>query len=283
MEEKEKYINPFTDYGFKRIFGEEANKDLLIDFLNQLLDINHKIKKITYKKLEQLPTIAEQRKAVFDLYCENEKGEKFIVELQKAKQDFFKDRSVFYSTFPIREQAEKGSEWDYELKAVFTIGVLNFCFKDDKKDETIVTEVKLMDTKKNKIFYDKLTYIYIQIPNFKKEEKDLVTRFDKWLYVLKNLHRFQDLPDVLQEKIFKKLFKISEIANFNQIELDSYEESKKQYRDLNNVVNTAERKGIVKGENKKAIEIAKSLKQHGVDVKIIFKSTGLSKEEIEKL
>ena len=123
---KEKYINPFTDYGFKRLFGEEPSKDLLVDFLNELLSGEQgRIKKLTYLKSDRLGTSEEERKAVFDLYCENEKGEKFIVELQKTKQKFFKDRTVYYSSFPIREQAQRGSEWNFELQAVYTIAILD--------------------------------------------------------------------------------------------------------------------------------------------------------------
>lgn len=98
---QEKYINPFTDFGFKRLFGEEPNKDLLLDFLNELLkESEGRIVDLNYMKTEHLGSTQIDRKAIFDIYCENEKGEKFIVELQKAKQKFFKDRSVFYSTFP---------------------------------------------------------------------------------------------------------------------------------------------------------------------------------------
>ena len=104
----EKYINPFTDYGFKKLFGEELNKDLLLDFLNELLSKEQGlITDLTYLKSEHLGTTEVDRKAIFDLYCENERGEKFIVELQKSKQNFFKDRRLYYSTFPIREQAKR--------------------------------------------------------------------------------------------------------------------------------------------------------------------------------
>ena len=111
------YVNPFTDFGFKKIFGEEASKPLLIDFLNSLLPQRNQIKSLSFKNTEQLGQTSFDRKAIYDIYCENENGEKFIVEFQKAKQDYFKERTIYYSTFPIREQAEKG-EWNYNLKAV---------------------------------------------------------------------------------------------------------------------------------------------------------------------
>ena len=122
----EKYINPFTDYGFKRLFGEEPNKELLLDFLNELLrEEQGQITSLTYLKNENLGSSDVDRKAIFDIYCENERGEKFIVELQKTKQNFFKDRTVYYATFPIREQARR-ADWNFELKAVYTVAILDF-------------------------------------------------------------------------------------------------------------------------------------------------------------
>jgi len=194
MEQIEKYINPFTDFGFKKLFGEEPNKDLLIDFLNEVLNGKEKIKTLTYLKTDKLGSTYSARKAVFDLYCENELGEKFIVEMQKAEQEFFKDRSIFYSTFPIREQAKRG-KWNFELKSVYTIGILDFVFDETKENENYFHwDVKLFDTKNKAVFYDKLTYIYLELPKFTKTLEQIETRFEKWLYVLKNLPKLDRLP-----------------------------------------------------------------------------------------
>jgi predicted transposase/invertase (TIGR01784 family) len=105
---REIYINPLTDFGFKKIFGSERNKDLLMDFLNNLLPEQHRIKELTFKKTEQLGINKLDRNVIFDSYCISQTDERFVVEMQKAYQEFFKDRAVFYSTFPIREQAKKG-------------------------------------------------------------------------------------------------------------------------------------------------------------------------------
>lgn len=141
----ERYINPYTDFGFKKLFGTEINKDLLISFLNALLHGEQDIKDITYMNSEQLGVSGADRKAIFDVYCENDKGEKFIVEMQKAEQQFFKDRSVFYSTFPIRDQGQTG-KWNYQLKSVYTIGILDFIFDDDySKEDFYHHEVKLIE------------------------------------------------------------------------------------------------------------------------------------------
>jgi len=235
---------------------------------------------------EHLPISEQDRKAIFDLYCENEKGEKFIVEIQKAKQNYFKDRSVYYASFPIQQQAVKGSNWDFKLAAVYTIGILDFVFEENKDDTDFIHYVKLK-IQRNKVFYDKLTFIYIELPKFDKTDDQLETKIEKWLYVLRYLAKLQDRLFALQEKIFTKLFTAAEIAKYTRTERDQYENSLKYYRDIKNVVDTAyedgELKGKIEGKIEERIIIAKKMKSKGIDYNTISDFTGLSNEEIEKL
>ncbi len=314
---KEKYVNPFTDFGFKKLFGEEPNKDLLIDFLNELLrEEQGEIKSLTYLKGEHLSNTDLDRKAIFDLYCENERGEKFIVELQKSKQKFFKDRTLYYSTFPIQEQAERG-EWNFELKAVYTIAILDFIFDEDKDEPSKYRyDVKLKDNQTNKVFYDKLTFIYLEMPKFNKTLDELETHFEKWMYVIRNLNRLERLPEKLRTRIFEKLFEVAEIAKFTPEQHLGYEDSLKYYRDLKNSLDTANElgreegreegiiqgriEGIIEGKIQGVIEgkiqgviegkiqgvvegkieIAKQMKAKGYDLSLIKELTGLSEDEI---
>lgn len=281
---KAKYLNPFTDFGFKKIFGEEASKPLLIDFLNSLLPQNDQIADLTLKNNEQLGQTDIDRKAIYDIYCENEKGEKFIVELQKAKQNYFKERTVYYSTFPIREQAEKG-EWNYNLKAVYCIGVLDFTFDDydtESEKSEVVHTIKLKD-QNGKTFYDKLTFIYLEMPNFGKAETELTSRLDKWLYFIKHLEDFQSIPNIIADSVFRIAFEKAELAKFGQAELANYENSLKIYRDLKGVIDTAFDEGKLEGKLEGILETAKSFKKLGVAIEIIIQATGLTKDEIEKL
>ncbi|MFN8256363.1 MAG: Rpn family recombination-promoting nuclease/putative transposase [Bacteroidales bacterium] len=282
---REKFINPFTDYGFKRLFGEEPNKDLLLDFLNELLRQEQgEITELTYLKNENLSTTELNRKAIFDLYCTNERGEKFIVELQKTKQKFFKDRTVYYSTFPIREQAVIGSEWNFELKKVYTIAILDFIFdEDENQPEKLRYDVKLSDIQTKKIFYDKLTFIYLEMPKFNKSAEELETKFDKWLFILKNLHKLDRIPEKLKENIFLKLFETAEIAKFSQTEYQEYEDSLKYYRDIKNSLETAREEGKMEGKIEEKIEIARTGLKEGLPSDLIIKLTGLTRDDIENL
>jgi predicted transposase/invertase (TIGR01784 family) len=283
MGRPDKYINPFTDFGFKKLFGSEFNKDLLIDFLNQVLGEREHIKDLTYHNTEQQGRTETDRKAVYDLYCENDRGDRFIIELQNVYQQFFKDRSIFYATFPIQGQAVKGGRWNYELKPVYTICILNFSFADRSGQERYIREIQLMDKQTQEVFYDKLTFIYLEVPRFRKEETELVTQFDKWMFVLKHLHQLQDRPVKLQERIFEKLFKQAETANLTPEEMRTYEESLKVYWDNYSVIETAKHEGRQEGRQEGREEVARELKKLGASIDMIRQSTGLTKEQIEKL
>ena len=297
---EERYISLLTDFGFKRIFGTKPNKDLLINFLNSLFEGFQVIKDVKYLNSEHVGDVYAERKAIFDVYCENENGEKFIVEMQNAYQKYFKDRSLFYSTFPIREQAPKGADWNFKLDHVYTVALLNFDLSEEAFDKDDINhDVGLLDKKTHKVFNDKLSFKYVEIAKFDKTEDELVTLYDKWLYVLKNLSRLDKRPAALKEKIFSKLFGEAEIAKFTPTELKEYEDSLKAYRDVKNSIDTALEKGREEGraegraegrvegreegKNLKAIQIAKKMLAAGMDIDTIINMTDLSKSEIEKL
>lgn len=293
---EERYISLLTDFGFKRIFGTKPNKDLLINFLNSLFEGFQVIKDVKYLNSEHVGDVYAERKAIFDVYCENERGEKFIVEMQNAYQKYFKDRSLFYSTFPIREQAPKGADWNFKLEHVYTVALLNFDLEEEAFDQDDINhDVGLLDKKTHKVFNDKLSFKYVEIAKFDKTEDELVTLYDKWLYVLKNLSRLDERPATLKEKVFTKLFEEAEIARFTPTELKEYEDSLKAYRDVKNSIDTALEKGREEGrvegraegreegKNLKAIQIAKKMLAAGMDIDTIINLTDLSKSEIEKL
>ena len=291
--ERERYINPYTDFGFKKLFGTEMNKDLLISFLNALFNNSEKeIEDVEYLNSEHLGDGYGDRRAVFDVYCKTKEGGRFIVEMQKAEQSYFKDRSLYYSTFAIREQAPKGHKWDYHLEDVYTIGVLNFKFPDGEYPaDSYRHEIKLKDVEDNHVFYDKLTFVYLEMPKFNKTEDELETMFDKWMFVIRNLGRLLERPKALQDRVFKKLFEQAEIAKYTPEERREYEVSVKNYWDYYSTMTTAMNKsraegiaeGMAKGIAEANRENARKMKELGSATDFISQITGLSAEEIEKL
>lgn len=319
-----RYVNLYTDFAFKKVFGTEANKDLLISFLNQLMGLKNggEIKDLTYLNPEQLGDNVNERRAIYDVYCTTESGEQFIVEMQKAKQDHFKDRALYYSSFALREQGKKGTStkpWDYSLMPVYVVGILNFVMDDkDGGNEDVITHVMLKDGN-DKVFSKNLQFIFLEMPKFVKSENELETFLDKWLYVIKNLNRLDDKPAALTEAVFHRLFEVAEISQFSKVDRAEYEESLKVFWDFSNVLSTAERKGhaegvaegraagleegraaglaegraagleegraagLAEGERQANLCNAKKLKSMGVEVSAITFVTGLTADEIEKL
>lgn len=285
----QKFINPYTDYGFKKLFGEETSKPLLIDFLNSMLPAHHQIADLAFKNTEQLGQSDADRKAIYDIYCESTTGERFIVELQRAKQAYFKERTLYYATFPIVEQSRRGNDWLFDLKAIYCISILDFALDDSNND--VIQTIKLKD-QHNRIFYDKLTFIYLEVPKFTKTETQLITQLDKWLFFIKNLQDLQVIPMMLQNHaIFEKAFKTAELANLNRDEWLKYEYSLKTYRDnlatelyaKEQAFNEGLEKGLEKGQQQRNVEIAKNLKNLNMSPEYIQQATGLSLAEIAQL
>jgi predicted transposase/invertase (TIGR01784 family) len=285
---REKFINPYTDFGFKKLFGTEMNKDLLISFLNALFNNSEReIEDVQYLNGENLGDGYGDRRSVFDVYCQTKDGSRFIVEMQKAEQEYFKDRSVYYATTPIRQQAVKG-KWDYHLENVYTIGILNFEFPNGEYPaDSYRHEIKLKDVEDNHVFYDKLTFVYLEMPKFNKTEDELETMFDKWMFVLQNLYRLLERPKALQDRVFKKLFEQAEIAKYSEAERWEYEASQKEYWDNYSVVKTAERKGEIKGlqqgVQQEKIETIHRLQAMGLSVEQIAQGAGMEVKEVKKL
>ena len=289
--QQEKYINLFTDFGFKRIFGKEIYKEVLIDFLNQIIE-NETITDLSYINNQRQGITEDNRKAIFDIVCKNEEGEYFIVEIQQSHQEFFVDRMIFYSSFLIQEQAKSGN-WDYQLKAVYTIGILKFAFAKQQSpvEEDYYWYAQLIDKRRNSIFSEKLHYICLEMPKFTKKLTELETRKDKWLFLIKNLHTLDRVPEELKDEIIMRVFSLAEIAEFNPAERIAYEASKHDVGMEERIAAFAEKKGrekgmaegIEKGIEKGKKEIDGKLLKKGLSIEDIADSTDLSIEEIKAL
>ena len=274
-----RYMNLSGDWGFKYIFYREEHKKYLIHFLNEILQGKEKITDITYLPTEQLGKTENDRKAIFDAYCTNEKGEHFIIEMQNMPQIHFRDRSLFYSTFPIRNQAIKG-EWNYELKAVYIIAILNFeLFQEEVDDaEYYIEQVYLTRARTGKIFSDKLNFLFIELPKFKKKVEELENNQDCWFFLLKNLRELEAQPPEIQGEIFDEIFKDVELTTLTPKEMESYTIGEFKYENFRNYADYAEMKGMEKSK----YQITKKLLAMGMPVRDIAIVTGLTPKQIRQ-
>jgi hypothetical protein len=294
-----RYIDPTTDFGFKKLFGQEANKDIVMSFINDVLELQTPLADLRFLDKEQLPEIIEQRGGVYDLFCTDQQGNHFIVEMQKSPIAYIKDRMVYYSTFPIAKQAPKGevrrvaeqvdvsygkitpkAPWDFRLDAVYCIAILAYALDGSL---TAVNRNSIRnDEPPHELFYEKLKFITIELSLFdeSKPEYSLDKRLNKWLYFLNHLTDFERMPEIFKgDVVFEKAFNLAEIANLTTEELSQYERSLKYQWDDYAKLTTAEQKGIVKGK----MEVAQALLQEGNDPAFVSKVTGLSLDQIQQL
>lgn len=279
------FINPFTDIGFKRIFGQEFSKPLLLDFLNNLLVGERKIENITFLDKEMPRDIEGERSIIYDVLCETETGEKIIVEMQNQRQPFFKQRSIFYASEAISRQARKGREWRFDIKAVYLIAFLNFTLEDI--GTTFRTDVALLDMRTKEVFSDKIRLIYLQLPYFNKEADECENDFERWIYVLKNMETINRLPWTAKSAVFKRLEEIAEVRALTKEEQMQYDHALKVYRDNYNTFQGAIEEGMKEGREKgradKTKEIVQNMKKMGMSIEQIAQACGISVEEAEKL
>ena len=272
-----KFINPFSDIGFKRIFGQEFSKPLLMSFLNSLLVGEKTIVDITFLDKEQPAIYDEDRSLIYDIYCKTTDDEHIIVEMQNREQPYFKKRSVYYISEAISRQGERGAEWRYAIKAVYLVAFLNFSLPDI--GDSFRTDVALMDMKTGRLFSNDLRLIYLQLPHFVKEIDECDNDFDRWIYVLKNMEALNRLPWAAKNSVFERLSQIADISSLSKEERMKYDEGIRKYRDTLCVMDGAYLKGIAEG----VLQTARNLKNLGFNISDIQKATGLPEETIKGL
>ncbi len=296
-----RFINPFTDYGFKKIFGQEVTKELLIDFLNALLEGERVITDLTFLNNEQMPFYPDERVVIYDIYCTTDTGEQIIVEMQNRSQVHFKERALFYLSSAITRQGEKGENWMFNIKAVYGVFLMNFLFGDE--NQKLRTDVILADRDTGKLFSDKLRPIFIALPLFTKTEQECENNFERWIFVLKNMETLKRMPFKAQKAVFEKLEEIVDVQALSPDDRVRYNNSLNSYRTYLSVIEAATQDGLEKGyeeglekgmekgmekgreegREEERMKMARSMKQLGAPIEMIQKTTGLEMEVIDKL
>ena len=318
---KAKFIDPLSDWGFKKLFGTEANKEILLEFLRDLFP-DKRIEDIAYLNNENQGLSESDRKSVFDVVCRTVAGDRFIVEVQKKDQWYFMERSLYYSTFPVQEQGLRG-DWDFRLTPVYMVGILNFALKHDSNglakgsfgtaaagnggNPKLIHRYDLRERETGELMTDNLHFVFIEVGAFNRKEEELGSVMDKWMFVLKNMARLLDRPEALQERIFRKLFEAAQIAAMPHEEQVLYRDNMMTENDYRNCIDFAREEGhasgfaegearglaageakgraegIVEGEAKGIVTVAKSMKAKGYAIADIMDVSGLSQKEVEEL
>lgn len=278
-----RYIDPLTDFGFKHLFGSEPNKEIMIGLLNSMFEGKKNIINIAFNDTENAGDSPDYKKVIFDLTCTGDQGEQFIIEMQRSTQKYFRERCVFYLSRMINQQLPKGeSGWNTRLKEVYLIGLLDFGF-DESQEGEYFHHISLMNNKTGKLFYDKIGLKFLELPNFNKEEGELENILDKWFYLLKNMHRLNEIPEGFNTPLFQKIFKIAEVANLTKEERMSYDSNLKAKWDYENSIAYAAEVARVEGKTEEKITVAAELKKLGISIEDISTATKLTLEEIENI
>ena len=280
-----KYINPFTDWGFKRLFGQEVSKDLLISFLNDLFEGEFHVRDVTFKDKEQLADAYDMRGCIYDVYCETDDGKHFIVEMQNRWTVNFVNRTVCYAAKALTSQREKEKTETslYNLVPVIVISFMNFLPRNGEEVSKFRTDVMLREKESEVPFTDKLRFIYLNLPLFKKKAEECVTDFEKWIYVLKHMETLERIPFETQKRIFKRLEDIADIRCLKKEDMERYEESQRAVDNYNLGMYSAWIEGNEKGGMQGKLDTARKLLLMGLSISQIMEATGLSLKQVNEL
>lgn len=280
-----RYIDPLLDFSFKKIFGSEHNKDLLMSLLNEIFRGRKNIVDLVYGKNEHPGDLKEEGGAVFDVLCVGDQDERFIIEIQRSKQENFKKRALYYCSRHISGQAPKGklNRYKYDFTEVYLIAILSDFTLAIGPPDKFLSDVCLCDRDTGEIFHNEFGFLFIELRNFTKRENELVTNLDKWLYLLKNMSQMKDISPVFQQPVFEKLFNIAEYTNLTKEEKMDYDRSQKYRWDNQNALEYANKEGREIGKKEDRLEIALEMKKDNLPVEQIAKFTKLAIEEIESL
>ena len=289
-----RFIDQRVDWAFKRIFGSEDTKECLITFLNGLFEDELVIKDVTFAKTEKLGLRPDDRGVVFDVYCITNEDKHIIVEMQKKEQEYFADRALYYTARAIVQQGVRGI-WDYHLAPVYTV-----CFMDFVSSSPILkkfrTDLVLTDLQTRQLVSDRMRIVYLQLPLFDKHtEAECMDIFDCWIYIMKNMNMFEQMPFSEKYPVFRKLAEIGDLRKLSREELELYDEDIKNMRDIYATRKFDEKrgmekgmkkgmeKGMKKGMAKEKIATAYRLLSMGLSEAQVATATELPLEEIQKM
>ena len=278
MSYKFKYADLLNDEVFKLVFGRESTKDVMIEFLNQVI-LDRKILDLEFIDKEMHPIERDAKGTVYDMFCKTDDGSRIIVEVQRRKQPFYPERALYYSTFQIQRQVEAGAEY-YDFLPVYVVSILDFKMDDDPDANAVRTAYRLYEEASHKLLTDRVTFIFIELPKFTKTVEELDGNILEGMYFcFKNMTELESRPEVLDHQIFTKIFDVTELYNMDQDTRDKVLENMTTERDLRNQMIYAREEGREEG-----ITLAiKNMAENGLDVEKISEIMKISVADVRAM
>ena len=277
-----RYLDPTNDVSFRKLFGTEEHKSLLMSFLNSVLSLegDRKIKEVQLLPKDQAPLIKETKSSILDVKCTDERNIQYIVEMQNKKVPGFVKRTQFYVAHSYVTQLPSGSEY-FSLKPVIFLVLANHKLFPNKKKA--VSYHKTLDIETLEHDLEDFSYVFIELAKFKKQEKELDTIQDKWLYFFKNWNKTKEVPAKIEEKELIEAYRSMEEYNWNPAERDAYIKANIALTDEFDARRQEREQGHKEGRRKEKLDIARAMVKENFSIKQIAGVTGLSQKELEKL
>lgn len=284
-----KFLDPKNDFAFRRIFGSERNKDILIHFLNDMITFKESspIVDVTFLKTNQDPEIASQKTSIVDILCKDTKGNQYIVEMQVAKEKGFTKRAQYYAAKAYVGQAAIGGEY-HNLKEIIFLAISDFIMFPNK--DSFKSDHVILDRNSHENDLKDFSFTFLELPKFNQTIDELDNITSKWMYFLKHADDTSESQsaqiiggDPIIERAYQELNRFS----WNEEELRTYDQTEKYEGSY--IASMAQKfdEGKAEGEQigieKEKIEIAKTMLQKSMDAQTIAEITGLLIEEIESL
>lgn len=274
-----KFVDPTADIAFKKIFGSDAHKAILIEFLNETLRLEYKITEIQLLNPYQAPNLEDLKETTLDIKAKDQHNNEFIVEMQVDKDKGFYKRAIYYSSKAYSQQLEKTEKY-HLLKPVIFLGILDFKIFDHAH---YLSRHLILNTENQQHNLKDLEFNFIELPKFIKQENELTSISDKWIYFIKNASSLEHIPDNTDSEALKQAYHIAQQHQWTRNELDIYEYQGLQIGKIKGAIDTAHEEGKNEGEYEKAKKIALKAHKKGMSLEEISELTDLPVADLQEI
>ena len=272
-----KFVDIKNDIAFRKIFGNENRKEVLISFLNAVLSLENDKKITTVDILTpyQLPALKGGKVTIVDVKAKDQSNQSYIVEMQVAEVDGFDKRVLYYASKSYSSQIERGDLYE-KLNPTFFIGILDF---EITQNPDYVSRHKILDVETGENLINDIEFNFIELPKFNKKETELRSVIDQWVYFIKNAENLAVIPESVKDEGLRNAYEDADKHNWSKAELDAYDYVLMREQDDRGRLSFAIKKEVKKELN----QVAKNLLKLGLSIEDTVKATGLTVEQVQKL